>query len=76
MPTDKEETIYILLLNEGVDVWRPVQGIRKNDDVFLIPVDCEIPEYEEWEFTPGTLVKCREKIFSGGERALVAYERG
>lgn len=51
--------VYIHLLNEGTDVWRPTQGIALGEDIYeILPT----PEYdsddENWEFPPGSLVKC------------------
>ncbi len=28
--------IYVRLVNEGVDVWRPVRAIRLRDDIYRI----------------------------------------
>jgi hypothetical protein len=66
------QTIYIALIDEGVDVWRPVKAKPMGDDLFLLlgPV----PPDELWEFQPGQVVRCREKAFSSNERGLVAYE--
>lgn len=66
-------TIYVALLGEGTDVWRPVQADR---------VDCQryqivgtVPEGESWEFEPGSIVRCKETHFSDGAHGLVAYEK-
>ncbi|MGC4029015.1 MAG: hypothetical protein QM696_09105 [Steroidobacteraceae bacterium] len=52
------ETIYVRLLNEGVDVWRPVQALRRAGGVFLIVSKNDDPELEDWEFPSGSLVRC------------------
>ena len=65
-------TIYMLLLNEGVDVWRPVEATPMSQDTFR--VDAEMPESEEWAFPPGTVVRCELKSFSGGKAGLTAVE--
>lgn len=67
-------TIYIYLLNEGVDVWRPVLAERVSGDIYRI-VDVEPSKDETWEFKSGETVKVREKQFSEGKSGLVAYER-
>jgi hypothetical protein len=70
----KIETIYIELLDEGVEVWRPVRAERRQDGLFRIlsrPSD----ETEAWKFPQGSVVRCEEKTFSGGNRGLVARER-
>jgi hypothetical protein len=32
------------------------------------------PEDEEWQFQTGDIVRCRTRVFSGGETGLVAVE--
>jgi hypothetical protein len=58
------ETIYVALLGEGTDVWRPVCGERLTKDCYRLlgPV----PPDETWEFPPGTVVLVQEKAFSDG----------
>jgi hypothetical protein len=70
----KTETIYIELLDEGVEVWRPVKAERRQDGLFRLlsgPPD----ETEAWKFPKGSVVRCEEKTFSGGNKGLVARER-
>jgi hypothetical protein len=67
--------IYVRLLNEGVDVWRPVDASRLQGDVYRIGTENQHPEDEEWEFGAGELIRCRERTFSGGTVGLVAFER-
>jgi hypothetical protein len=52
------EKIYVALLNEGVDVWRPVEAEKLQDNVYRIifqPYDSDI---ETWQFSPGDEVIC------------------
>ena len=67
--------IYIPLLNEGTDVLRPTKGLIFNADVFqvLATVDYD-PTIEEWEFPPGSKVRCVSEI-RGGRKLLVARQR-
>jgi hypothetical protein len=65
-------TIYVELLDEGVDCWRPVVAIRLGARVFQIANDEVVPHLEHWAFRPGTVVECVEKTFESGERGLVA----
>jgi hypothetical protein len=70
----KTETIYIELLDEGVEAWRPVKAERRQDGLFRLlsgPPD----ETEAWTFPQGSVVRCEEKTFSGGYKGLVARER-
>ena len=46
----QQQTIYMRLLDEGVDVWRPVQAIEQAPGIFVI---CEqpVPDDEHWQFS-------------------------
>jgi hypothetical protein len=66
-------TVYVALLDEGVDVWRPVSAERIGEDVYRLIGEAPDPEIEKWEFPPGELVHCRQQRLSEGE-FLVAYE--
>ena len=59
------ETIYMPLLHEGADVWRPVQAERISGRCYVVlgPV----PDSEQWQFAPGTIVQARSKELSEGE---------
>ena len=63
-------TIYMPLLNEGVDVWRLVEAAQLSDGTYRI--DGEMPDGEEWAFTPGTVVRCESRTFGGGQGGLTA----
>ena len=62
--------VYVRLLDEGVDVWRPVTAELTGDGVYRILG--EPSEDEVWEFGPTTLVRCQERRFSDGTLGLVA----
>lgn len=66
-------TIYVYLLDEGTDCWRPVSAEHIRDDVYRILGQPPDPEDEKWEHLPGALVRCRQQRLSGGD-CLVAYE--
>ncbi len=67
--------IYVCLLDEGIDAWRPVQAVNTYDNVFQIISENPDPENEKWEFASGSLVRCRSHAFADGTKALIAYER-
>lgn len=51
-------TIYMRLLGEPVDVWRPVDAEHVGDAVYrILPQDYD-REIETWEFEPGSMVIC------------------
>ena len=58
-------TIYLPLLNEGTDCWRPVEAIELGSDLFRIV--SQKPEDEEWPYRSGEVVRCRWRQFSEGE---------
>ncbi len=68
------ENIFIYLLNEGVDVWRPVKAEIIDDGKYKI-LDENSEVDEDWEFKPGDIVLCKEKIFSDGIKGLVAFKK-
>ena len=63
--------IYVPLLDEGTDVWRPASAEHIREDLYRIVG--EAPEDEQWKFSPGQLVRCRQQKLSGGD-CLVAYQ--
>ena len=70
-------TIYVSLLNEGVGVWRPVHAEPLGDDCYRLVGP--VPQGEEWEFLPDSVVRCRPRVLSGDfgmrEAQQVAFER-
>lgn len=66
--------IYVRLLDEGVDVWRPVDAECIGQGRYVITSEAPDPETEVWEFNPGEEVLCRTRALSEGE-ALVAWRR-
>ena len=61
------KNIYVRLLEEGVEVYRPVPAIEKGNNIYEIQgydiYDCED---EIWEFAPGSCVVVKEQLLSGG----------
>jgi len=65
-------TIFVRLLDEGVDVWRPVPAIDIGNQRFrLTAPDDYDTSFETWEFPRGAVVDCETKTLSDGP-ALVA----
>ena len=62
-------TSYMPLLDEGIDVWRPIEAMALTGDTYR--VEGQVPEDETWAFNPGAAVRCEWKTLSGGE-CLVA----
>lgn len=67
--------IYIKLLDENINVWRPTEGVLIGDSIFeILPTENYNPEDEHWEFLPGNTVRC-VKEFHNGRKILVAIEK-
>lgn len=66
--------IYVYLLNEGTDVWRPVQAEKLSDCLFRIVSKNPDPGDEKWQFSTGDIVKCEERQLSR-TKCLVAIEK-
>jgi len=71
IPPGREAVIYLNLVGEGLNVLRTVRAENLGRDYYRI-ADV-MPEGEQWEFTPGQVVKCRKKSLSNGKH-MVAYE--
>lgn len=67
------EVIYMRLLDEGTDAWRPVSARPVRPGVYRV-LDHEA-EGESWEFAPGELVRVGRQTFSDGRTALTAVSR-
>ncbi len=67
-------TIYVYLLDEGTDVWRPVEAVHLGDDRYRIMSVKADRSDEHWQFSTGDIVRCSSRVLSGGP-ALVAHER-
>jgi non-homologous end joining protein Ku len=63
-----DDTIYVALLDEGVDVWRPVKARRLSPDRYLILEQEYDRDMETWAYEPGTVVECRAELRNGQER--------
>ncbi len=69
-----QRTIYVPLLDEGTEVWRPVAAEELPNGVFRIVAGRPDWNDERWEFPPGAVVCCEQRELSG-ESALVAVKR-
>jgi hypothetical protein len=70
-----DAVVYVRLMDEGTDVWRPVPAAALPDGTFrLARPDWYDPNEEVWEFPPHATVKCAAKRFADGKEGLVAVE--
>jgi len=65
--------VYIYLLDEGVECWRPVEAIHHSGNVYKI-VGTR-PDDESWPFFENDCVHCKRHTFQNGETAFVAYKK-
>jgi hypothetical protein len=65
-------TIYMPLLNDGTDAWRPVEAMKIGDLGYMVTESA--PPSEEWAFQPGHILRCEERQLSG-EAKLVAVAK-
>lgn len=63
-------TIYVALLEEGTDVWRPVAAVPLGGNRFRL--SGPTPEDEIWEYRPGDAVVAELRTFADTESGLVA----
>jgi len=64
----KASTIYVRLLDEGTDVFRPSSAIALGGDVYeLLRPDSYDPDDECWEFEPGSRVHALPRQSADGE---------
>ena len=65
------EEIYVRLLGEGTDVYRPVKAIKIKAAVFKIEPHPHVNfDDEEWEFPPGATVLVEDAEIDGRRRPL------
>jgi hypothetical protein len=58
----------------GTEVWRPVDATSIRDNIYQINPETIIPQTENWQFLPGDVVRCEEKLLSEG-KSIVAVEK-
>jgi hypothetical protein len=67
-------TIFVALIDEGTDVWRPVQARPLGGDLYrIIGVEADVSD-EVWQFSPGAIVRCEPKRFNDGQVSMSAVE--
>ena len=68
-----EKVIYMPLIDEGTECWRPVRANLIDSDIFQVVDD--IPRGESWAFAPFSRVRCRDKVLADGriEQVIFAY---
>lgn len=61
-------TIYVKLLDEGTDVWRPVDAERISDSVYRLVGTQD--DTEKWEFASGSRVYVEKRNLASGSEVV------
>jgi hypothetical protein len=69
-----DQEIFVRLVDEGGDVWRPVRAVHIHDDIYTIVEQQYDRELETWQFAPGEDV-VGEVIEASEGRILAATKR-
>jgi hypothetical protein len=72
---DRVVTVWMPLLDEGVDVWRPVEAEALPSGWYRIKSINEQPEDEKWAFEAGDVVACQHRQLADGNRLVVVGQR-
>ena len=67
-------TVYVELVGEAVDVWRPVSAVHEGDDVYRLLGEQE--DDEAWAFPPGSRVRCEPRQLDDGEQLVAVALAG
>lgn len=68
-------TIFVRMLDEGTDVWRPVRARRLSEATYRLD-EGTIPDDETWSFQPGDVVVAEHRLDNGApSKELFAVAR-
>lgn len=70
---DPTTEIFVKLLDEAVDVWRPVKAVHLDGQTYRIVEQPYDRETETWEFVPGTTVQF--EVIDGSDGPITAAAR-
>lgn len=72
---DKYFQIYVRLLREKLEIWRPVEAMKLGKNTYKIISPNPEPKLEKWEFERGDVVQCEIKEFSDGKEGEIAIKK-
>jgi hypothetical protein len=73
---NNEIQIFVRLLDEDVDVWRPILAEHRLGSLYRIVEQPYDEESEKWEFRPGRTVVCEQIETSEGRILAAIREAG
>ena len=71
----KYSQIYVRLLREKLEIWRPVEAMKLGKNTYKIISPNPEPKLEKWEYKKGDVVQCEKKIFSDGNIGEIATKK-
>lgn len=74
MQSGETVLVYVKLLDEGVEVYRPTPSTRLSDRLARLSIPTDYDSDERWEFEPGSVVALGRRVFDG-EDVFVALHR-
>ena len=58
--SDQHQTVYVALLGEGTDVWRPAPARHIDGNLYELLATPDYDEnLEDWQFIPSSIVQCK-----------------
>ena len=70
-PMQEDVNIYIRLLDEGTEVFRPTRALDLGDGIYRLEAAPGYdPEDENWEFVPGSDLRGEVRSFESGQHLV------
>lgn len=61
------DIVYVRLLDEGADVWRPARAMKVREGIYrILGPHSRLYSDENWEFLPDCLVECEWTALTDG----------
>jgi hypothetical protein len=55
-----------------MEIWRPVEAVKMGKNTYKIISPNPEPKIEKWQFNKGDIVQGKKKIFSDGNKGVIA----
>jgi hypothetical protein len=67
--------IFVRLMGEQMEIWRPVEAVKIDQETYRIISPNPEPKVEKWQFNRDDMVSCQTKTFSDGTSGLIAVRK-